>query len=262
MQFIVGNWKMNGTRASACDLARGVALGPHPAGVALALAPPFPFLEAVSGELFKHRGKTGPQIAPAAQDCSPEKEGAFTGDVAAEMLASLGASHVIVGHSERRAKHEETDEVVARKLRAVLRAGLTAIVCVGEVLAERDSGRHEEVVARQVRACLAGQDEKTLERVVLAYEPVWAIGTGRVATPEQAGSMHRRVRETVAEAVSRARAASCVILYGGSVKPDNMAALAATPGIDGALVGGASLDARQFLAIAENASKGEARRPS
>jgi triosephosphate isomerase len=256
VQLIVGNWKMHGTRSRARELAKAIASGKLPAGVMLSVAPPFPFLDAVGQEL------AGTSIGLAAQTCAVEKEGAFTGEVSAEMLASMGCMQVIVGHSERRALFHETDEVVAKKLRAALRAGINPIVCVGETLAERDAGRHEEVVARQVKAALDGLDAKTLERIVLAYEPVWAIGTGRVATPEQAGAMHARARATVSEVVTPGAAKAVVILYGGSVKPDNMAALAATPGIDGALVGGASLDAKNFLAIAENAVKGEASRKS
>lgn len=252
MQLIVGNWKMNGTRASAVELARGVVRGKAPEGCSLAVAPPFPFLDVVKKEL------EGSAVALAAQSCAIEKEGAFTGEVSSEMLASVGCEWVIVGHSERRALFGETDEVVAKKLAAGRRAGLAVIACVGETLKERDAGQHEEVVARQVRALLAGR--KDMEKIVIAYEPVWAIGTGRVATPEQASAMHRRVRSTIAESLSPAVAAKAVILYGGSVKPDNMESLAAMEGIDGALVGGASLDSRNFLAIAENAKKGEAKR--
>lgn len=252
MQLIVGNWKMNGTLPRARELARGVAAGKAPAGARLAVAPPFVFLDAVSQEL------EGSSVGLSAQSCAIEPEGAFTGEVSAEMLATVGCGWVIAGHSERRALFGETDDTVAKKVTAGLRAGLQVIACVGETLAERDANQHEQVVARQVRAILAGR--KDLERIVIAYEPVWAIGTGRVATPEQASAMHRRVRTTIAETMSPAMAARAVILYGGSVKPDNMESLAKMEGIDGALVGGASLDARNFLAIAENAVKGEAQR--
>ncbi|MEZ0227566.1 MAG: triose-phosphate isomerase [Planctomycetota bacterium] len=249
MQLIVGNWKMNGTLEKARELSRAIAQAKPPTGAQLVVAPPLLFLDAVSQEL------RGSSVTLSAQTCGVEKEGAFTGDVSAEMLASVGCKWTIVGHSERRVHFGETDAVVARKVSAALRASLTAIACVGETLAERDGGRHDEVVDRQVRAILDGR--KDMQGIVIAYEPVWAIGTGRVATP---GAMHRRVRKTIAEIFSPDVAARAVILYGGSVKPDNMEDLAATDGVDGALVGGASLDAKSFLAIAENAAKGEATR--
>jgi triosephosphate isomerase len=257
VQLVVGNWKMNGLRSTAVELARAIASSPAPQGVRLAVAPPFPFLEAVLGELARGQARGGGPIELAAQDCAVDRDGAQTGDVSAEMLASAGCRRVIVGHSERRAARHETDDLVAKKLRAVLRAGLSPILCVGEVLEQRDAGRHEEVVSGQVRAALEGLDAATVSRVVLAYEPVWAIGTGRVAKPEQAGEMHRCIRSAIGAVVSTAAAEEAVILYGGSVKPDNMPSLAAVPGVDGALVGGASLDAASFLAIASSARAGE-----
>ena len=252
MQLIVGNWKMHGTLDKARELARGIARSKVPIGARLVIAPPFPFLDVVKKEI------TNLWITLGAQDTAIEKDGPFTGQVSAEMLADVGCEWVIVGHSERRAHCHETDEVVAKKVAAGMRAGVNVIACCGETLAEREAGRHEEVVARQVRAVIAGR--KDLENMAVAYEPVWAIGTGHVATPEQAGAMHRRVRATIAETISPEVAASAVVIYGGSVKPDNMEALAATEGVDGALVGGASLETKSFLAIAENAVKGEAKR--
>jgi triosephosphate isomerase len=252
VQLIVGNWKMHGTLERARELARGINQAKVPIGARLVIAPPFPFLETAKKEITSLWVKLG------AQNTACEKDGPFTGEVSAEMLADVGCDWVIVGHSERRAQCHETDDLVAKKVAAGLRAGLNVIACCGETLAERESGRHEEVVARQVRAIVAGR--KDLESIAIAYEPVWAIGTGHVATPEQAGAMHRRVRATIAEAMSPGTAASAVVIYGGSVKPDNMEALAATEGVDGALVGGASLEVKSFLAIAENAVKGEAKR--
>jgi triosephosphate isomerase len=252
VQLVVGNWKMNGTREKARELASAIARAKPVSGVSLAVAPPFVYLETARAAIDK-----GP-VALAAQSCAIEKEGAFTGEVSAEMLGDVGCTWVIVGHSERRALQHETDDVVAKKVAAGLRAGLRVIACVGETLAERDAGKHEGVCARQIRAILEAC--KTMARTVIAYEPVWAIGTGRVATPQQAREMHERIRATIAETLSPAEAKSAAILYGGSVKPENMESLAAEEGIDGALVGGASLDARSFLAIAENAVKGEAKR--
>ncbi len=252
MQLIVGNWKMNGTRERSRELAHGIAGAVAPHGATLVVAPPYPFLDAVSQVL--HASK----VALCGQNCAVEKEGAFTGEVAAEMLANVGCSWVIVGHSERRTHQGETDDLVAKKVTAGLRAGLHVIACVGERLEEREHNRHEETITRQVQAITHGRHD--LDRIVLAYEPVWAIGTGHVATPQQAGAMHRHIRAVVVETISRAVADKVAIIYGGSVKPDNMESLAAVEGIDGALVGGASLEAKSFLAIAENAVKGEAKR--
>jgi triosephosphate isomerase len=210
------------------------------------VAPPHVHLSIVADELTKTK------VALSGQDCAAEKDGAFTGDVSAEMLADVGCRFAIVGHSERRQHRAETDALVAKKVEAALRAGLVPILCVGERLDERDAGRHETVCAAQLEAVLASPaalDAFKRNKVVVAYEPVWAIGTGRVATPEQAGAMHRLVRQVVAARAGDEAAKKLTILYGGSVKPDNAPALAATDGVDGALVGGASLDAGQFLAI-------------
>ena len=245
-RLVIGNWKMHGGRAEAEALAAGLAAELDklarwdPTVVGVGLAPPFPFLPLVDKAVEGHG------LEVVAQTCHEEPKGAFTGEVSAPMLASLGVHRVIVGHSERRALFGETDPVVAKKLRAVLGAGLSPVLCVGETLPERDAGRHEQVVRSQTRAALEGLTPQEAARVVIAYEPVWAIGTGRVATPEQASAMHACIREVLRELFPGLR---LLVLYGGSVKPDNIEGLARTPGIDGSLVGGASLSVDSFLAI-------------
>ncbi len=205
------------------------------------IAPVFTALKSVADRL------EGSNIRVAGQNCSAEqKEGAFTGEVAAFMLRDAGCSHVIVGHSERRQYYFETDAIVSRKTQAGLAAGLTVIVCVGETLEQRDQGNAERVVSGQMVGGLSGLTASDLDRIILAYEPVWAIGTGRTATPEQAQEMHAFIRRVFAERHSPSAAASLRILYGGSVKPDNIAGLMKQPDIDGGLVGGASLNAESF----------------
>lgn len=192
----------------------------------------------------------GSNIKVAAQNCSTEqKHGAHTGEVAADMIKDVGASHVIVGHSERRQFYGETDETVNKKTKAALSVGLTTIVCVGEMLAERESGNAESVVKTQLTGSLDGLTVSDMERIIIAYEPVWAIGTGAVATPEQAQEMHGSIRGIVGDLHGEAVADATRILYGGSVKPDNIAGLMTQTDIDGALVGGASLDAETFAQI-------------
>jgi triosephosphate isomerase (TIM) len=233
MKLIVGNWKMNGLKASVAELDALLA-GPVPAGADLLLCPPATLVAS-----FKRRAN-GSAIRIGAQDCHWLDAGAHTGDVSAEMLADAGASHVIVGHSERRADHGETDACVRAKAQAVARAGLVALLCIGESLAERDAGRTLEVVARQLDGSVPpGSDPAGL---VLAYEPVWAIGTGRTPTTEQVAEVHAAIADRMGPDFR--------ILYGGSVKPANAAELLAVPHVDGALVGGASLKAADFLAIA------------
>jgi triosephosphate isomerase (TIM) len=245
--FIIGNWKMHTTKAEAVALAADVAAKLRsvaewdPDVVRVGLAPPFPFLEAVAEMI------SGTPIELVAQDCHQEPQGAFTGWVSARMLASVGVRRVIVGHSERRQYAKEDDALVRAKLEAALEAALGPVVCVGEQLADRDAGRHEQVVERQVRAALEGLSPGAYGQLVVAYEPVWAIGTGRTATPEQAGAMHQFIRRLMASFGSHA--ASVPVIYGGSVKPNLIDGLARTPGIDGALVGGASLEAGSFVQI-------------
>jgi len=192
----------------------------------------------------------GSNINVAAQNCAEQNEfGAHTGEIAPAMLGDVGCSHVIIGHSERRQFYGETDASVNQKTKATLAAGLTAIVCVGEMLAEREAGNAENVVKRQLLSGLDGLTVADMERIIIAYEPVWAIGTGKTATPEQAQDMHAAVRNTVADSHGSEVAERVRILYGGSVKPDNIATLMSQPDVDGALVGGASLDAETFAQI-------------
>jgi triosephosphate isomerase len=242
---IAGNWKMYKTLGEAVDTA--IALKPLVANAnhcEVVIAPVFTAIKTVADRL------EGSNISVSGQDCSTEtKEGAHTGEVAAFMLRDVGASHVIVGHSERRQFYAETDETVKRKTGAGIAAGLTVIMCVGESLAQRDEGSAESVVGTQLSGGLAGLTASDLDRIIVAYEPVWAIGTGRTATPEQAQEMHAFIRRVFAERHSSDAAGKLRILYGGSVKPDNIAGLMVQADIDGALVGGASLQAESFAKI-------------
>jgi len=209
----------------------------------IVVAPPFTALATAVEE------SEGTRVVIAAQDVHWEKEGAFTGEVSVRMLVDVGCTHTIIGHSERRQYFAETDETVEKKVIAALNGGLNAIVCVGETLSERDAGQAMDVVRRQVRNGLSRLTESNLSHIIVAYEPVWAIGTGRTATPEIAAEMHAGIRKTFAEIYSAAAADALRILYGGSVKPDNISALMKKEDIDGALVGGASLDPASFAAI-------------
>ncbi len=230
MQLIAGNWKMNGLVAQMAELELLIA-GAPPAGVELLLCPPATLISAFA------RMAAGSHVRIGGQDCHWKAGGPHTGDVSAVMLADAGASHVIVGHSERRTDHGETDATVKAKAEAAQAAGLVPIICVGETLAEREAGQTFEVVGRQLRgSCPAAGD------YVIAYEPVWAIGTGLTPEPDQVEAVHK----AIAAQLKGARR----ILYGGSVNPGNAAVLLALPSVDGALVGGASLKARDFLAIA------------
>ena len=244
MPLIVGNWKMHTTQAEALALVR--ALGASLAGVRgveAGVCPPFVHLAALR-EPARRAG-----LMLGAQDLFWETKGAFTGEISAAMLTDAGCTHVIVGHSERRHVLMESDAWVARKLRAALQGGLTPILCVGEKLEEREAGRTAEVVTRQVRSALEGLKPEEIGRIVVAYEPVWAIGTGRNATPDQAQEVHRMIRGLLAESAGVAVAGRIRIQYGGSVKPENVDALMAQPDVDGALVGGASLEAASFAKI-------------
>jgi len=242
--FIAGNWKMyKGPRdADALASALKRALVDH-TGVDLAVAPPFVSIPAVVARL-QHSG-----IGVAGQDLHPEVQGAFTGAVSGEMLAQAGCALVLVGHSERRSLFGDIDAVVATKLQAAYRAGLRPILCVGETLAQRDAGLAHQVVATQLDAALAALSIDQLLQLTLAYEPVWAIGTGRTASPDQAQEMHAGIRAWLAARYPREVPATIRIQYGGSVKPDNAAGLLSQPDIDGALVGGASLTAELFAGI-------------
>ena len=210
----------------------------------IVIAPVFTALKTVAGRL------EGSNINVAAQDCAAEaKHGANTGEVAADMIRDAGCSHVIIGHSERRQLYGETDRAVNAKTKAAIEAGLTGIVCVGETLSEREAGRAESVVKTQLNAGLEGLTVADTERIIIAYEPVWAIGTGKTATPEQAQEMHGVIRRTVAETHGKGVADTMRILYGGSVKPENISELMSQEDVDGALVGGASLEAESFAKI-------------
>src|SRR5262245_23564784 len=242
--FIAGNWKMFTTAATSQQLAEAVVRGVGTeTRVSVAVCPPFPYLARVA-EVVR-----GTPVALGGQNLYPEKEGAFTGEVSPVMLADVGCRYVIVGHSERRHKLGETDPFITRKVHGGLLAGLEVILCVGETLAEREANRTETILDTQVTAGLAGLSADTLARVVIAYEPVWAIGTGRNATPEQAQQAHAFLRGRVTELFGEKAVQRLLIQYGGSVKPDNAVALLSQPDVDGALVGGASLNADQFLAI-------------
>jgi triosephosphate isomerase len=238
-KLVVGNWKMHGSHAANAELLAGV-LAARPYMADVAVCAPFPYLSEVAVTL------AASGIAWGAQDCSAHEQGAYTGEVSVPMLAEFGCRYVIVGHSERRAWHAESDQLVADKAKAALARGVTPIVCVGETLAQREAGETEHVVKRQLSAVIHTLTHCVGE-IVVAYEPVWAIGTGRTATPEQAQQVHALLRALLAAASPHAGAMR--LLYGGSVKPDNAATLFAQPDIDGGLIGGASLKATEFAAI-------------
>ncbi len=235
-RMVAGNWKMNMLADGAAQLAGELRRGAGEPGCELLVCPPATVLAAVAHALL------GSVCQVGAQDCHAEASGAHTGDLAAPMLRDAGATHVILGHSERRANHGETDAMVLAKVRAATRAGLVPVVCVGETLAEREGGWAESVVAGQLAGSLPHGFGQSGMAGLVAYEPVWAIGTGRTPTEADIAAMHAAIRHRVGPSVR--------ILYGGSVKPGNAAAILALPEVGGALVGGASLDARSFLAIA------------
>jgi triosephosphate isomerase (TIM) len=242
--IVAGNWKMNKTVSEARDLAAGIKLDlAECTEVDVVLCPAFTALQAV-GEVI-----SGTQIRLGAQNMYWEKAGAYTGEVSPAMLRDLYCHYVILGHSERRAYFEESNEIVNRKTQAALAANLLPIVCVGETLEQRDAGEMEAVVESQVRESLAGLEADALKKTIVAYEPVWAIGTGRTATPEQAQEAHALIRATLAGMADEATAQAVRIQYGGSVKPSNAAELFGQPDIDGGLIGGAALDAHSFIEI-------------
>jgi triosephosphate isomerase len=242
--LVVGNWKMNGSHQANAELLTHI-LAAGPLGCDAAVCVPFPYL----GETAVALAAT--ELRWGAQDCSAQESGAFTGEVSAAMLAEFGCRYAIVGHSERRQHHLESDALVADKAKAALARGVTPIVCVGETLAQREAGATDDVVKRQLSAVIHGLGHCVGE-IVVAYEPVWAIGTGRTATPEQAQEVHALLRAQLKAA--SAHADGMRILYGGSVKADNAASLFAKPDIDGGLVGGAALDGRSFVAICRAAA--------
>jgi len=245
--LVAGNWKMNGGTAANNELCEQIVAGASASGTAeLLVCPPFPYLEATGRKL------AGTPVSLGAQNVSQHASGAYTGEVSAGMLRDVGCKYVIVGHSERRAMMHETSEIVAEKFKAVLTEELTPILCVGETLEERTSGRMEEVVGAQLRAVLDATGVEAFGSAVIAYEPVWAIGTGQTASPEQAQEAHQYIRNILA-GMDVDIADAVQILYGGSVKGDNAAGLFSMPDIDGGLIGGASLKAAEFLAIAQAA---------
>lgn len=240
--IVAGNWKLNGSRRTSRALLDALIEGPLPSGVRVPVFPPMAYL----GELVQ--AYAGSALEFGAQDVSEHGQGAYTGEVSAGMLADLGATWTLVGHSERRAYHGESSELVARKTQAAVSAGLAAVVCVGETRAQREAGSTEAVLRAQLAPVLALGGE-VLSRCVFAYEPVWAIGTGLTASPQQAQDAHVFIRSEIA-AVDANMANSLALLYGGSVKPENAVALFAQPDVDGGLIGGAALVAADFLGIA------------
>jgi len=245
--LIAGNWKMNGTASESDALARGIRRGLEerpPDGVEVLVCPHYLALERVRAIL------DGSTVRLGAQDLHWESKGAFTGEISPAMLREAGCTHVIVGHSERRHIMGESNEQVNRKLKAALAQGLTPIVCVGELLEERTAGDTRQVVERQAQKAFEGIPATDVPRAVLAYEPVWAIGTGRTASPAQAEEVHRFLRNTMTRIAGPEAAERIRILYGGSVKAENIKELMEQPDVDGALVGGASLDAASFVKIA------------
>lgn len=246
---IAGNWKLFKTITEATAMVSELkSLVAGTADVEIVVAPVFTALSRVADVV------SGSNVRLAAQDCYWEEEGAFTGEVAPKLLVDAGCSHVIIGHSERRQYFGETDETVNKKTKAAIAAGLTAIVCVGETLAERESDRTFAVIETQLKGSLAGFSADMLARTIIAYEPVWAIGTGKTASDAQAQEVHAFIRTLMAQPFGQAAADSIRILYGGSVKSDNVKGLMTQPDIDGALVGGASLKAESFAAIVKFAA--------
>ena len=238
-KILIGNWKMNNNRESAMALSLAVSdfVKDYRPSVQVAIAPSFPFLAMVGNGVLQ----------VVAQNCSAHKSGAYTGEVATSMLASVGCHAVIVGHSERRQFYGDSDELVGQKVRAVLDNEMKAVVCCGEMLSERKSGIQNQVVVRQLEAALASVTEDEWPQIIIAYEPVWAIGTGETASPEQAGDMHAFIRKWLVGRTNPAIASRVSILYGGSCNPSNASDLFATPNVDGGLIGGASLKAEDYI---------------
>jgi len=245
-QIVAGNWKMNKTLQEGIDLAKSVnEMNERVEGdVGVIVAPPFIHLSEVSRVLT--------DVGLSAQDCAAEEEGAFTGEVSAGMVKSAGAAYVIIGHSERRTIFGEDDAMMKRKVKMALENDLIPIFCCGEVLEERESGKLFEVVKTQIEVALFDLDTADMEKIIIAYEPVWAIGTGVVATPEQAQEMHAYIRQLVRDKFGDVIADDLTILYGGSCKPSNARVLFANPDVDGGLIGGASLNDEDFIAIVQS----------
>ena len=247
-RIVAGNWKLNGHRASAKALLADIVAAQRPADVQCLVMPPLPYLAELA-DAYSGRG-----VGFGAQDVDLHEAGAFTGEIAGEMLREVGATHVLVGHSERREYHAESSDLVAEKLMAARRAGLVPVLCVGESLHQREAGQTEWALSGQIAAVLKRGGIGAFEGAVLAYEPVWAIGTGRTASPAQAQEVHAFLRGELRAHDARI-ADSLPILYGGSVKPSNAAELFSQPDVDGGLIGGASLSAPDFLAIVAAAAR-------
>ena len=247
-KIVAGNWKMNTTVAAGKELAKNIvaALDQVPQDVQLIIAPPFTHLATVA-DVIK-----GSSVALSAQNCADKAKGAYTGEVAAEMIAGVGCTYTILGHSERRQYYGETSETLVAKMALALENGLKPIYCVGEMLSEREAGNHFNVIKAQLEEVLFGLSAEQMAKVVIAYEPVWAIGTGVTATNEQAQEVHAFIRAALAAKFGKALADDITILYGGSCKPSNAKELFACPDIDGGLIGGASLKADDFIAIARS----------
>ncbi|MBO5803997.1 MAG: triose-phosphate isomerase [Bacteroidales bacterium] len=245
-KIVAGNWKMNTVVSEGKELVDGILskLSTVPSDVQLIVAPPFTHLSEVASKL------AGSSIALAAQNCADHEKGAYTGEVSVAMLKSVGCSYVILGHSERREYYGETSETLVTKVKLALAAGLKPIFCVGEVKDERVAGKHFEVVGKQIEEVLFTLTAEEMAQVVIAYEPVWAIGTGLTATSEQAQEIHAFIRKALADKFGAALAEEITILYGGSCKPSNAPELFAQPDIDGGLIGGAALKAEDFIGIA------------
>ncbi|UQV47704.1 triose-phosphate isomerase [Janthinobacterium lividum] len=241
-KLVVGNWKMNGSRTSNAVLLSEIVAGLAASGAASAVCVPAPYLAQCQAQL------AGTALGWGAQDVSAHASGAYTGEISTAMLQDFGCSYVVIGHSERRAYHGESDAQVAAKTVAALAAGITPIVCIGETLAQREAGQTNAVVAQQLGAVLAAIGDDDVAKLVLAYEPVWAIGTGKTATPQMAQDVHQVLRDQLV-AKNAVAAAGVQLLYGGSMKPENAKELMAMPDIDGGLIGGAALKAADFLAI-------------
>lgn len=248
--IIAGNWKMNKTPAEAKELIEGIKPLVKDATCGVICCVPYVDLCAVLD------AAKGTNIGVGAENCHWEKSGAFTGEISAEMLASMGVQYVIIGHSERRQYFGETDQTVNKRIRAALDAGLTVILCVGESLEQREQGVTSELVAMQTKIALGGVSKEELSKIIIAYEPIWAIGTGKTATSAQANEVCKTIRDTIATVYDQAAADAMTIQYGGSMKPGNAAELVAQPDVDGGLIGGASLKPEDFAAIVKAASEG------
>ena len=245
-KIVAGNWKMNTTVPEGVELAKAVAAKANevPAGVELVVAPPFTHLALVADAL------KGSPVKLSAQNCADKEKGAYTGEVSVAMLCSVGCNYTILGHSERRQYYGETDAKLVEKTKLALAAGLKVILCVGENLDEREAGKHIDVVSNQTKAVLYNFTAEDMKNIVVAYEPVWAIGTGKTATAEQAEEIHACIRKVLADKFGAQVADDTTILYGGSCKPSNAKELFAQPDIDGGLIGGAALKAEDFIGIA------------